>query len=60
MNRASETEPLSFMSTHPTHTQRIERMNFWLPEATHQYDEAGCNGIMTDFRRTNTTVRAYR
>lgn len=35
-------KPPAFLSTHPGHRQRIEKMREWLPEARRRYEEKGC------------------
>lgn len=35
-------QPPPFLSTHPGHRERIEKINGWLPEARKRYADAGC------------------
>lgn len=34
--------PPAFLSTHPGHFERINKINEWLPEARRQFSDAGC------------------
>lgn len=44
-----------FISTHPSHERRIEKIQTWMSEARHAYEEAGCSEKLLDelrlFRR---------
>jgi predicted Zn-dependent protease len=35
-------QPPAFLSTHPGHRERIEKINGWLPEARKRFEDAGC------------------
>lgn len=54
MQKAGEDEPPQFLSTHPSHTNRVAHMQQWLPEAEDKFNASDCavtGGFARDFRR---------
>jgi metalloendopeptidase OMA1, mitochondrial len=52
MKTAEQFEPPQFLSTHPSHYNRIEEIKKWLPDAQRIYDDTGCGSpsrYTTDF-----------
>ena len=55
MQEASkEAHPARFLSTHPPHGERIEKLREWLPDAEFEYEKAGCM-----FKNTGKKKRSY-
>ncbi|KAG4304543.1 hypothetical protein PORY_001936 [Pneumocystis oryctolagi] len=42
MSLAEKTEPPKWLSTHPTHENRITKINQWIPEAYNKFTENDC------------------
>lgn len=40
--RSGVVQPPTFLSTHPSNTKRIEKLQEWMPEAVRVYEESGC------------------
>lgn len=50
--------PPAFMTTHPGHHERIQKINEWMPEARRKYEERGCYEssaapLLKDFFKTS-------
>ena len=56
MKQVDRGEPPAFLSTHPSHSQRIERMREWLPEARKEYDLGDCQTVVNRFNRAAARV----
>ncbi|KAI0509450.1 peptidase family M48-domain-containing protein [Xylaria bambusicola] len=44
MKRMSEQEPPEWMSTHPSHSNRIQKIQEWMPKALEKLQESDCQG----------------
>lgn len=49
----------SFLSTHPSHKTRLEKINAWLPRAKAIYDAGGCSEMQRRKRMFLDTVMPY-
>lgn len=47
---SSGREPPAFLSTHPSHAHRIEKIQGWLTEAQKEYEASGCSEQKSFFR----------
>lgn len=55
MTAADKGQPPQFLSTHPSHLNRVEQIKRWLPEAQRVYEDRGCASMRTlagDFRNS--------
>jgi predicted Zn-dependent protease len=43
MDAALKNQGPSFLSTHPTHKDRIRNIDAWMPQALSKYEESGCS-----------------
>lgn len=46
MAENNNTDLISFLSTHPSHSKRIEDIRSWLPRAKEIFDNSECNTIL--------------
>ncbi|KAI0426570.1 peptidase family M48-domain-containing protein [Xylaria sp. FL1042] len=44
MKKANEAEPPEWMSTHPSHSNRIQKIQEWMPKALDKLHESDCQG----------------
>ncbi|RPB02226.1 hypothetical protein L873DRAFT_497058 [Choiromyces venosus 120613-1] len=49
MEKAKEFEMPQFLSTHPTHKNRIQNIKEWLPEALQKMENSECTGRTMDY-----------
>ncbi|RVX74357.1 hypothetical protein B0A52_01482 [Exophiala mesophila] len=55
MTAADRGQPPQFLSTHPSHMNRVEQIKKWLPEAQRVYEDRGCASLRSlagDFRNS--------